>query len=138
MIKNPDEPLRTAYLAALAPVQPIWVEQVPKNVTVPLSYTLIGSQTKNPTEKGKEGCMEWLCTIVIDVYSISPAGYSAKSVNDTAEEQIIDIIEQGFAVDGFMVKSIDFVDSITFKTLQTPTQNIERRSITYQHWLAQL
>lgn len=138
MIKNPDEPLRTAYIAALSGVQPLWVSQVPKDETVPLSYTLIGAQSKNPTEKGKEGCMEWLCNITIDLYSISPAGYSAKSTNDRAEEQIIDIIEQGFPVEGFMVKSIDFIDSVPFNTIKTPTQNIERKSITYQHWLAQV
>ncbi len=138
MIKNPDEPLRTAYLAALAGVQPIWVEQVPKDAVVPKSYTLIGAQTKNPTEKGKEGCMEWICTIVVDVISITPAGYSAKSVNDNAEEQIIDIIEQGIVVEGFMVKSTDFVDSVLFNTVKTPTQNIERRAITYEHWLSQI
>lgn len=138
MIKNPDEPLRTAYIAALSSVQPIWSGVVPKTSVQDRSYTVLGAQTKNPTEKGKEGCMEWLCNITIDIYSISPAGYSAKSVNDNSEEQIIDIIEQGITVEGFMVKSTDFIDSVPFNIIQTPTQSIERRSITYQHWLAQI
>lgn len=137
MIKNPESPLRTAYIAALSGVQPIWAGKVPKTGVVPRSYTIIGSQTKNPTEKGKEGCMEWLCSIVLDLWNVNPAGYSAKGINDNIEEQIIDIIEQGITVEGFRVNSADFIDSIDL-SVETPTQSIERRVITYQHWLSQI
>lgn len=137
MIKNPEAPLRTAYIAALSGIQPIWAGEIPKDAVVPNQYTIIGDQTKNPTEKGKEGCMEWLCSIVIKIYNVNPAGYSALGVNDNIEEQIIDAIESGITVEGFMVKSTDFIDSVPF-SLQTPTQSIERRSIVYQHWLAQI
>lgn len=137
MIKNPEMPLRTAYIQALSGIQPTWSGKVPKNVSVPNKYTLIGTQTKNPTEKGKDGCMEWICTIVIDLYNLNIAGYSAKGVNDVVEEQVINIIEAGIDVDGFRVNSIDFIDSKDL-SIETPTQSIERRVITYQHWLAQL
>lgn len=137
MIENPNEPLRTAYVSALSSIQPLWVGKVPKSGVVPRSYTILGTQTKNPTEKGKDGCMEWLCTIVIDLFNVNAAGYSAKGVNDDIEAQIIDIIEAGIMVEGFQVKSTDFIDSIDL-SIETPTASIERRVITYQHWLSQI
>lgn len=137
MIKNPDAPLRTVYLAGMNTIIQAWSNKVPKSVTVPNQYIILQDQIKNPTDKGKEGCMEWLCTMIVDIYNINPSGYSSIGGIDNIEEQVIDWIESGFIVDGFMLKSIDFIESVPFTPIETPTQTIERRTIRYQHWLAQ-
>lgn len=134
---DPNTALRSAYLSALSGIGiPGWAKKVPKNITpIPVNYFLVTSQTLNPTERSKD-CFEWLCSIVIDVIYAGAAGYANPVQTETIEAQIITAIEAGITVEGFDVKSIRFIDSINLDE-ETDTQSIERRVITYQHWLCQ-
>lgn len=133
---DPNTALRVAYLNALSGVGiPGWAKKVPKNVTIPSNYFLVHSQTLNPTERCKEN-FEWLCSIVVDIIYAGPAGYASPVQTENIEAKIFTAIEAGIIVAGFDVKSIRFIDSVNLDE-ETPTQSIERRVITYQHWLCQ-
>ncbi len=135
---NPEKYVRIAYLQAIATqtAVPVWTKKVPKDVTVPKKYILITSQEKQRTEVGKD-CWEWLCQITIDVVFQGTLGYSDTDQVDDIEEKIITAIEAGIDVPGFMVKSIDLVDTVNLDS-DTENQSIERRVIIYQHWLCQV
>lgn len=134
---NPNTALRTAYLAALAGIGiPGWAKKIPKDIKpIPDQYYLVTSQTLNPTERKKD-CFEWLCTIVIDVIFVGPAGYVSPVKTEDIEAKVITAVENGINVIGFDVKSIEFIDSVNLDE-ETESQSIERRAITYQHWLCQ-
>lgn len=146
-ILNPNEPLRAAYVskikAALGTI-PVWAKKLPKDKPNADQYVLIMSQTKRRTEEykslGEEPLVankfEWLCTINIDINNINQAGFAKPMNNDNVEETIINAIQSGITVPGFSVKSYDFIDSNDLD-VETATQSIERRVITYQHWLCQ-
>lgn len=135
---DPNTPLRAAYITALAAVLnvPGWAKKVPKNANpIPANYFLVHSQTLNPTERCKES-FEWLCSIVVDIIYAGPSGYASPVQTETLEAGVFTAVENGIVVPGFDVKSIRFIDSINLDE-ETPTQSIERRVITYQHWLCQ-
>lgn len=136
MITNPNKPLRAAYIAALSTIGiPVKSKKMPIEQKAQ-QYIILQSQTKERTEETKDGCLEWLCSIVIDITYYNPSGSANADLNDDIEEQVIDIIEQGISVDGFMVKSTRFIQS-TDLSIETPNYTILRRIVTYQHWLAQ-
>lgn len=136
---SPNEPLRKAYIQAIATALagiPVWAKKIPKNVTpVPSLYILIISQEKQRTAIGKD-CWEWLCQITLDITYVNPQGYSDTVKIDDVEAAVITAVEAGINVEGFMVKSVDLVNSSDLDT-ETPTQSIERRILIYEHWLCQ-
>lgn len=128
--------MRGAYVTALAVATgvPVWSKKVPKDVDpIPLKYILITSQTKNRTEVDKDG-FEWLCTITVDIYNVNEAGYSSIVNLDDIEENVINTIEEEIQIPGFITKSTVLFDSRDLET-ETASQSIERRILTYQHWL---
>jgi hypothetical protein len=139
MIKNPNTPLRAGYIAAIKsdiPDTPVWAKKVPRSISpLPAEYILITSQTLNRTAIGKD-CWEWLCSIVVDIVFQGPLGFSNTEKVDTIEEKVINAIESNLQVEGFQVKSVDLVQSITLDA-ETPTQSVERRVLTYEHWVCQ-
>jgi hypothetical protein len=134
---NPNAPLRNAYLTAWAATGlPVWAKKVPKSAVIPKQYILITSQTKQRTEVSKD-CFEWLCQIVVDIIYVGAAGYASPIKNDDIEEIGVNAIQAGIVVAGFDVKSYDFIQSLDLD-IETDTQSIERRVITYEHWLQQI
>jgi hypothetical protein len=134
---NPNLPLRTAYIQGLPGyvTVPVWAKKVPKNVQVPSQYILITSQTKQPTAEGKD-CFEWLCTVVVDCIFAGVAGFAAPINGDLMEEKVCQFVFDGVEMSGWQVKSNDFIQSVDLD-VETPTQSIERRVITFQHWINQ-
>lgn len=135
---NPEKYVRAAYIAAIATqtAVPVWAKKVPKNTSpVPSRYILISSQTKERTEVSKS-CWEWLCSITVDIVFQGPAGYSDTEQIDDVEEAVLTAIEAGITAQGFIVKSVDLVQTSDLDA-ETPTQSIERRIVIYQHWLCQ-
>lgn len=130
---NPNTSIRTALIAALNGIAPVYVKKVPKSGTIPDQYILINSQTKDPTERSKCG-FEWLCTVNIEMINLNTSGYANPIRNDAVEGQIIAIIEAGLEFDGFYNKEWLFINSIDLDT-ETQTQSIERRVLTYQFWV---
>lgn len=143
MVKNPNVPVRQALIPALSAATglPVWHKKVPKDVTpVPTKYILLQSQTKQPTERSKE-CYEWQASINIDITFINPAGFSNTVPVDSAEEQVINAVEQvendpltGIQIPDWYVKDIKMINSIDLDA-ETTTQSIERRIITYVFWI---
>jgi hypothetical protein len=134
---NPNQPLRDAYITALSAIGlPVKSKKIPKNSSAVQQYILITSQIKKRTCISKD-CYDYLCSISVDINYFSPNGYVDSNKNDDIEGQVVNIIEDGIEVDGFMVKSSDFVQSIPLD-IETPTYSIQRQIITYQHWLGQI
>jgi hypothetical protein len=132
---NPNKPLRDAFIAALAPIGiPVKAKKIPKNAAAQ-QYILITSQVKKRFAVSKD-CYDYLCQTVFDICYYSLNGYADADKNDAVEEQLIQIIEDGIEVSGFIVKEINFIESIPLD-IETPTYSIQRQVITYQHWLGQ-
>lgn len=133
---NPNKPLRDAFIAALAPIGiPVKAKKIPKNATPVQQYILITSQVKKRFAISKD-CYDYLCQTVFDICYYSPNGYADADKNDAVEEQLIQIIEGGVEVSGFIVKEINFIESIPLD-IETPTYSIQRQVVTYQHWVGQ-
>lgn len=133
---NPDKYIRLAYKNALnsfAPGVPIWEKRVPIGTTPPPLYYLISTQTKNETERSKDG-YEWMCSIVIECVSIQGAGNASSIPINDLEEKLLSAVETGIEVSGFDVKETVFVDSVSLD-IDGDTDSIYRRVVTYQHWL---
>lgn len=141
---NPNKPLRTAFISALkvAGNVEVWSKLVPRNVKpIPDQYILITTQTKTrvavakPTDQLYDN-FNWLVSTTIDMYNFSPAGYSNPGKNDDLEELITLAIEN-ILVPGWAIKSRIFVQSLDLD-VNTTENFIERRVITYQHWIEKL
>lgn len=133
---NPNKYIRIAYLTAFGALTvPAWSKKVPKDVIpVPDNYVLLISQTKNITERSKEG-FEWLCTIVFDIISRQEAGYASTIPVDEIEQDIIDIVESDIVIAGFTVKDINLISSLDLDS-EEDEASIVRRVLTYQFWLS--
>jgi hypothetical protein len=143
MIYSPDIPLRTAYISAIkiATGLEVYPDNVPKSVTVPTQYILITSQTNVRTAVAKptftlSDNYDWLSNIVFDIQYFSPSGYSNPGAVDIIYEQIINVAEN-ILVPGWAVKSRIFVQSRPLN-ISTATNYINRKVLTYSHWLQKL
>lgn len=134
---NPNLPLRTAIVTGLRNNVTgfTFAGLLPKSKNISTQYILINSQTKNVTERSKDA-FEWLCTVNFDIYYLNPQGYNSPEENDIIEGKIITFLENGFTVNGFDLKSHELVNSIDLN-VETPTNSIERRVLTYQFWVCQ-
>lgn len=131
---NPDKYIRTAYVNLCAQFLPTWEMGIPKTVTMPPMYALITNQTRNETERNKDG-HEWLCTVTIDLNSVQPAGYFGSDELDDIEQSIMNVIEGDLlVVPGFMVKETRLVQSQPLSGTNS-TVSITRKVFTYEHWL---
>lgn len=143
MIYSPDTHLRTAYLAALqtATGLPVFADLVPKSTDVPTAYILITSQTKTRTAVAKPtgeiyDNYDWLASIVFDIQFFSPAGFANPGAVEAIEEQIINVAENIVVAD-WVIKSRVQIQSRPLP-VTTATNYINRRVLTYQHWLQKL
>ena len=135
MIRNPNEPIRIGIKSALIPTSiPVFAKRVPKDTKL-TQYIILSSQTKNRTEVSKD-CFDWMCSVNIECITYSQSGFVNPKTNDDIEAQVIDIIQSGIVINGFLVKEINFIQSIDLD-IDTPTATIERRVITYQFWVGQ-
>lgn len=133
---NPDKYIRLAYKNALnsfAPGVPIWEKKFPTGTTPTGLYYLISTQTRNETERSKDG-YEWLCSITIECVSVQGLGNASSVPINDLEEKLLSAVETGIDVSGFDVKETLFVDSISLD-IEGQTDSIYRRVVTYQHWL---
>lgn len=130
---NPDKYIRLAYKNALESYAPIWEKKVPIGTTPPSEYYLISTQTRNETERSKDG-YEWLCSIVIECVSIQGLGNASSVPINDLEENLMSAVESGIEISGFDVKETIFIDSIPLD-IEGQTDSIYRRVVTYQHWL---
>lgn len=135
-ILNPTAPIRTACIAAITTATGLsgWAKKVPKGAVVPKQYFITSTQTKERTGIAK-GCFDWQASIVIDLFNVSPAEYANPLKNDQAEELIVQAIE-ALVIPGWIIKELNFVQS-TDLSIDTPTQALDRRVITYQFVLWQ-
>lgn len=139
-MRNPDKYLRAAYLEALtAAGLTVYLKKIPPSVSpIPQEYILITSQTKTTTERSKTD-FEWISRITLNIVKINASGYASTTTVDDMEEICISVIESGFIMDTFAVKSTYQIDSMNLD-IEGPndTVTIERRVLLYEHWVSQL
>lgn len=143
---NPDTPLRSAYIAALQAFisgVPVYPDKVPKSADIPTQYILITTQTTTRTAVAKPTDLSeqsdnfgWLCNIVFDIQVIGPSGFSNPGAVDYIFEQLINVAEN-ITVNDWAVKSRVFVQS-RLLNIDTPDNYINRKVVTYQHWIDKL
>jgi|ERR1700744_925910 len=145
MIYTPEKPVRTAYITALqiATGLGVFPDLVPKSTATPTAYILLTSQTKTRTAVAKptgqtnlSDNFGWLTSIVFDIQYFSPSGYSNPGAVDDIEQQVINVAET-IEVPGWAIKSRVQVQS-TPLPVNTPINFINRRVLTYQHWMEKL
>lgn len=145
MIDTPEKPLRTAYIGALqtATGLNIYADLIPKTNTTPTAYILITSQTKTRTAVAKPTSQSnlsdnfgWLASLIFDIQYFSPSGFSNPGGVNDIEEQVINVAES-IEVDGWVIKSRIQVQSMSLP-INTATNYINRRVLTYQHWIEKL
>ena len=136
-MKNPNKYIRKAWISALKTATGIdvWGKLVPKDVNpTPLKYILISSQSKNRFAVAKD-CYEWICTINVDVINITPQGFVSTVTVDDIEETILNTVESGISVSGFTVKVVRLAGPPVDMDIDTETEMIERRILSYELWL---
>lgn len=136
VVINPDKYIRAAYKVGLEADAPVWEKKVPIDGSTPSRYYIISTQTKNETERSKDG-YEWMCSIVIECVSWQGLGNASSVPINDMEQHLISIVQTGLNIAGFDLKETTFVDSVPLD-VDTPTDSIYRRVVTYQHWLNQL
>lgn len=147
MLQNPNKPLRQAYVTLLreATNLPVYAKMLPKDINPPpAQYIIINNQPKNETEPSKNlkgvrpaiNKNEWDCFIEVDINAVSLTGYAKPEKNDQVEELVLNAVKNELNVPGFDVKSAVLFQS-TDLDIQTQTQFIERKIITFNHWLCQ-
>ena len=135
---NPKKYVRKSIADALATATglKVWDKKVPKDFEPkPTQYILISSQVLNQTEESKED-FEWLMQTVVDIVNVEEAGYASTVDNDDVEQLVNTAILDGIQVLYFDVKETKLIDSLDLN-IETPTNSIYRRVITFQHWLQQ-
>lgn len=133
-MKNPNTPIRAAYVTALrsATGLNVWGKRIPKSTPIPQKYIIIGTQTKQRFAVSKQ-CWEWICQVVVDINYVNPQGFSDTAELDAMEEMVLNTI-QNIKITGFNVKFTRLL-SQTQLDAETPTQSIERSILMYEHWL---
>lgn len=133
-MKNPNTPIRAAYVQALrsATGLNVWGKRVPKSVQIPQKYIIIGTQTKQRFAVSKQ-CWEWICQVVVDINYVNPQGFSDTAELDAMEEMVLNAIEN-IEITGFNVKFTRFLGQTPLDA-EMPTQSIERSILMYEHWL---
>jgi hypothetical protein len=133
---NPDKYIRKAYIDMCKVFNVnTWESGIPINVTpIPSVYILITNQTRNETERCKDG-NEWLCTVTVDLNRVQPLGNYGSAPLDDLEELIVNVIENDLlVVPGFIVKETTLIQSQPLVD-SDKTKTITRKVFTYQHWL---
>lgn len=134
-MKNPNTPLRSAYVSALktATGLGVWGKRVPLTVKpIPKKYITIINQTKQENVPSKCG-YEWKCQITIDIHLVNALGFSDTATLDAIEEQVLNVVKN-IQVAGFIVKRTTFIGQSSLDA-DTSTQSIERTVLIYEHWL---
>lgn len=135
MSLNPNKYIRKAYVStiSIATGLPVYEEGLPKDLDPsPLQYVILHSQSKQQAFNAKS-CSEWICKMVVDVYSVNEKGFYHSVVVDDIEEQIENALK-GLQVDNFTVHYTDLVNS-TKLPVSTPTLTVDRVVMNIEHWL---
>lgn len=139
---NPDKYLRAAYGQALQGFgYTIYADSVPKPLNVGDTYILITSITRVRTQSAKptDGVNDnwsWLANITFDINVLTPSGFANPTAAEDIEENIINTAEQ-LEISGWTIKSRVQVQSRPLP-INSPTTYVNRRVLTYQHWIDQL
>ena len=135
---NPTKYVRKGIIDALkaSVTTNVWEELVPKNVIpIPNNYILLTSPTLQADILSKND-YEWLSTINIDIYSVSPQGYVSGVILDDMVEGVLNAMAE-LTVPVFNIPKNNqrLVNMQPFSPLQVETASIQRRVLTYEFWL---
>lgn len=130
----PDKFIRKAFLTLLSGIgTPIFENKVPKSVDpVPLRRIILSTQTDAQHNTSKCG-HNWSHSILLDIISEQPQGYSDKSIVEDIWQTINAVIDvqNDISVDGFTIYNTQMLDSHDIE-LDTQTVSINRKLVRYQ------
>lgn len=138
---NPTKYIRQGIIQTLTAqgiTTPIYEDRVPKTVKpLPEKYILMTSPSLQPTVTSKD-CYEWLTTINLDVNLVNEKGYSSGIDLDDEIEDLLNAISV-LQIPNFNVpKNLHRLVNMTDLPIETPTQSIQRRVLTYEFWLKRI
>lgn len=130
---NPDGFIRLAYLSLGISV-PIYVDEVPVNITVPANRVILSTQTKRSDSTSQCG-HTWDCSILLDIICEQQRGFSNRDVVDNIEQEILSAVDtQDFGIPPFIVEYTNIQDAHS-SNLETPTKTITRKLLRVTHKL---
>ena len=132
---NPNKHIRAAIVSAMSPV-PVHYKRTPKTRDNGSEYVVMDSQSKQRTSISKSG-YEWMCQVNIDAYSITEIGMPPTTNIDDLEENILNAMSDLNVGGGFTTKFVRLLNQIDLD-VQTDTENIERRVLTYELWISKI
>lgn len=132
---NPNKYIRQAIITGLQPYgYSVWYKRVPKSVVpTPTSYILIDSQSKQEAYDAKE-CFEWLCQVNINIWIVGQQGFPPTTTMDDIEEKVITAMK-GIQDNKGLIKRKPKLINQTELSVETDTNSIERRILTYEIWV---
>lgn len=133
---NPNKHIRTSIVSALSSVgTSVWYKRLPKTIATPEKYILIQSQSKQEAFRAKS-CWEWLCQFNIEIVVEGEQGIPPTDAIDGLEQSVLSAMENfNVTSGGFATKYCDMINQYE-DSVETDTNSIERRILTYEIWLS--
>lgn len=130
----PDKYVRKAFLTLFSGIgTPMYETKVPKDITpIPPQRVLLSTQTNTQHNTNKCG-HNWSHSILLDIISEQPQGYSDKSIVEDIWQQINSVVDvqSDISVEGFIIYNTQMIESHDIE-LDTPTKSINRKLVRYQ------
>lgn len=134
-MKNPNKYIRQAIISALPGIQ-VFYKRIPKNIATPVQYIILNSQTKQQFARAKD-CYEWICQVNIDCWVHGVQGMPPSTAVDDLEESVLSVMDGVQVTGSFTTKYVKLLNQVDL-SLETSTESVERRILTYEIWLNKL
>lgn len=129
----PDTNVRTAFITLLGGIgTQIFETRVPLNVDpIPAQRIILSTQTDNQANTNKCGHL-WNHSILLDIISENPLGYSNKSAVEAIAQAVNSVIDvqEDIVVNGFKIYNTT-VSNIHDMDYDTATKTINRKLVRY-------
>jgi hypothetical protein len=130
----PDTEVRKAFIALISGLNiPVFDEVVPKNIDIPPTRVLLSTQTDSQVSTNKCGHL-WNHTLLIDIVSECPQGFSNKSVVDgiyNSINNLVDLASGDISLNGFVVYNTQLQNSHDMYW-NGPSISTNRKLVRYQ------
>lgn len=130
----PDGDIRKQLVDSLSLITGVLVtdEVVPISETTPKTFINITAQGRSRIAVNKQN-YEWLGTVTLSLVKINEKGYISSVELDTLDSQVCTFMDN-ITIPGYRVGFSRFFSSDKDK-VETPTQTVGRKHITYEIWL---
>jgi len=138
--------LRKSYLEILTPLLGIvgFDTSIPIDYDpLPTEYFLVSDVTRTPTQYGKGNSStvtafrqsENRIFMNVDICVINELGFHSSLSVENIIEVVIDAISTSLNPDGYYVKETKVVNTVPLHIV-TDTQNIQRKVVSFEHWIS--